>query len=136
MSRAYSDSYRDARSRFRAAARNIGAELEAQLVQGAPDSDQNLTIDIARVGAPNPAWSVVVSSGLHGVEGLMGSAIQIAALEQLTVPDLVQAGGAHPSLSIEIKRFIWHFWQSSSAVPIITISPSEVGASCVGCSFA
>jgi hypothetical protein len=93
MSCAYSDSYRDARSRFRAAARNIGAELEAQLVQGAPDSDQNLTIDIARVGAPNPAWSVIVSSGLHGVEGFLGSAIQISSLKQLSVSDLVESGG-------------------------------------------
>jgi len=96
MSCAYSDSYRDARSRFRAAARNVGAELEAQLVQGVPDSDENLTIDIATIGAPNPAWSVVVSSGLHGVEGFMGSAIQIAALEQLSVPGLVQAGELIP----------------------------------------
>jgi hypothetical protein len=57
MNCTYSGNYREARSRFRAATRDIGAELQAHLMQGAQDSDESLTIDVARVGAANPSWS-------------------------------------------------------------------------------
>ena len=93
MNCTYSGNYCEARSRFRAAARDIGAELQAHLVQGAQDSDESLTIDVARVGATNPSWSLVISSGVHGVEGFLGSAIQISSLRQLNASDLARSGG-------------------------------------------
>jgi hypothetical protein len=93
MTDPYSQNYRQARSRFRAAAKNIDAELEVYPVQGSSDNEESLTIDVARLGAAHPTWSVVVSCALHGVEGFMGSAIQIACLEQLRLPELARSGG-------------------------------------------
>ncbi len=50
----------------------------------------SLAIDVAVVGAKAPSWSVVVSSGLHGVEGFFGSAVQIACLRDLLVRDTLE----------------------------------------------
>ena len=52
-----------------------------------------LTIDITVVGAAKPTSALVLSSGVHGVEGLFGSAVQLAFLEQLAArwqPPLVR----------------------------------------------
>src|SRR5947209_12947226 len=73
---AFCPDYRSARSRFRAAARARGFRLESHGI----DID-DLTIDVAIAGEEQPSRLVVVSSGLHGVEGFLGSAIQVAMLE-------------------------------------------------------
>lgn len=53
--------------------------------------DSELGIDVARLGAPDAARVLLHSSGLHGVEGYAGSAIQLATLER---PPAVPAGCA------------------------------------------
>ena len=72
------DSFNDARSRFRAAAEEAGALLHRWPVGPEPD---DLSIDAARVGPEDAPGLVVVSSGLHGVEGPIGSAVQSSWLE-------------------------------------------------------
>jgi hypothetical protein len=89
----YSETYREARGRFRAAARDAGARLEAHTVRAAPDEEESLTIDVARIGPASPRWSVVVSSGVHGVEGFFGSAIQTAFLQQSSAAQFAQFDG-------------------------------------------
>jgi hypothetical protein len=42
-----------------------------------------LSIDVAVAGGDQPSSAIVVSSGLHGVEGFFGSAVQLAFLECL-----------------------------------------------------
>ena len=49
-----------------------------------PDG-QDLTIDIVWIGSPTPERVIVHSSGLHGVEGYAGSAIQLQLLRTLPV---------------------------------------------------
>jgi hypothetical protein len=73
---AFSTDYHSARARFRAAASGRGFRLESH-----PVNDPDLTIDVAIGGSERPSRLVVVSSGLHGVEGFLGSAIQTALLE-------------------------------------------------------
>lgn len=75
--------YASARERFRAAARTRGWTCEAYSGAGAGPDGEALTVDVAiSPTSPEPATAaVVVSSGLHGVEGFFGSAVQIAALE-------------------------------------------------------
>jgi hypothetical protein len=78
---AFSPDYGAARARFRAAAHAMKANLEVLSIgQKGPDGD-DLTIDMACVGSRDPKRAVVVSSGLHGVEGFFGSACQAALLE-------------------------------------------------------
>lgn len=79
----FSGSYRAARGRFREAARAAAAPLQHHLLAGAGPDGHELAIDVALVGARNPRRAVVVSSGLHGVEGFFGSAVQLAWLRRL-----------------------------------------------------
>ncbi len=73
----FSPDYRAARARFRAAASARGFRLETHPI----DRDADLTVDVAIGGDDDPSRLVVISSGLHGVEGFLGSAIQAAILE-------------------------------------------------------
>ena len=79
----FSVSYEAARDRFREAARAAAAPLERHPLAGRGPDDCELTVDVALVGARNPRRAVVVSSGLHGVEGAFGSAVQLAWLRRL-----------------------------------------------------
>jgi hypothetical protein len=67
-----------ARSRFRVAADRAGARPRSWPV--GPEGE-GLTIDLARVGPEDAPGLVVVSGGLHGVEGPLGSAVQSSWLE-------------------------------------------------------
>ena len=76
----YSQNFEIARQRFRDAASNVNARLERHAISVEGYDDGTLTIDVAFVGSPDPRWTVVISSGLHGVEGFFGSAVQVAWL--------------------------------------------------------
>jgi hypothetical protein len=74
--RAFSSSYVGARARFREAASDAGFELSSYPIgQLGPDGTE-LTIDVAVRGSHNARRTLVMSSGLHGVEGYFGSAVQ------------------------------------------------------------
>ena len=77
----FSDSYRQARDRFCTVAECLGAGLDRYPIQ----DDEELTIDVAIIPAASadPSKIVVVSSGVHGVEGPLGSAVQLAWLEEI-----------------------------------------------------
>ncbi len=79
---AFPADYREARTRFRDAAERLGWACSAYPIGIAGPEDEELTIDVA-ASSPRAAERVlVVSSGLHGVEGFLGSAIQLALLER------------------------------------------------------
>lgn len=82
----FSPDYFTARERFRAAAQRAGGRLEAHAITAPGPGGEELTIDVAIFGgeatADAPARTLVVSSGVHGVEGFFGSAVQLAALEK------------------------------------------------------
>ena len=82
---AYSPNYATARYRFRTSAQALGCRLEAYPINQIGPDGEDLTIDVAILGDPNPQQVVVVSSGLHGVEGFFGSAVQCALLEDRLV---------------------------------------------------
>jgi hypothetical protein len=72
----FPDSYRAARHQFRQEAARLGWECQPYGVGGSGPDGEDLTIDVAR--APGEGGHVlIVSSGLHGVEGPLGSALQI-----------------------------------------------------------
>jgi hypothetical protein len=79
----FSPDYRTARQRFRAAAAACGAAAEVLplAVKDAGNDPLDLTIDAAVIGAERPSRAVLLTSGLHGVEGFFGSAVQVAFLE-------------------------------------------------------
>jgi hypothetical protein len=78
---AFSPDYVAARARFRGAALAKGLHVESHGIgQLGPDGEA-LTIDIARLGHPAAERVVLVTSGVHGIEGFLGSAVQAAVLE-------------------------------------------------------
>jgi predicted deacylase len=78
----FSTDYFTARSRWKLAANALGCRLESHKIDAVSPINEPLTIDVAMLGNPLAHKAVVISSGLHGVEGLFGSAVQLALLEQ------------------------------------------------------
>jgi hypothetical protein len=78
----FSPDYAAARSRFLAAARAAGATLASLPLAATGPGGETLTIDVARLGSPDATRVLLHISGLHGVEGFVGSAVQLAALER------------------------------------------------------
>ena len=75
----FSEDYETARERFK----GLADELNATTYSYSVCTEQDLTIDVAVIGQSNKP-AVVISSGVHGVEGFFGSAIQLALMFQLT----------------------------------------------------
>ena len=84
--RYFADSYQEARRRFREVAATRGAEISSLPLQCRGPDDEPLTIDIGWFGSKTPARLLMHCSGIHGVEGFAGSAIQLRILEGLQPP--------------------------------------------------
>jgi hypothetical protein len=76
----FSPDYSTARDRFHAAAAALGCRAESFPVAGRGPSGEELTVDAAWLGEEAATRVLVLSSGLHGVEGFFGSAVQLACL--------------------------------------------------------
>src|SRR5262245_8050563 len=77
----FSSDYFTARDRFLQAAARAGARLERLPLAARGPGNEELGIDIAWFGARRPRRVLLHSSGLHGVEGFAGSAIQLQLLD-------------------------------------------------------
>jgi hypothetical protein len=75
----FSADFLAAQSRFRKAAAHAG--LESLPIDAKGPNGEDLSIDIARMGPRSPRKALIHSSGLHGVEGFAGSAIQLQLLD-------------------------------------------------------
>jgi hypothetical protein len=82
--RAFSPDYDTARARFREAARRARFEISATPIGQQGPNGTELTIDFAQRGPTHASRVLVISSGLHGIEGYFGSAAQWTWLEQHT----------------------------------------------------
>ena len=79
----FSADYITAKERFRADAANAGGRLEILPLAATGPDGQELSIDIAWFGAENPRRLLLHSSGIHGVEGFAGSAIQLQLVQNV-----------------------------------------------------
>lgn len=91
----FSPDYATARERFLQAAGRLKAPVETHVLAAKGPNGAPLHIDAATLGPPEAKHVVLLSSGLHGVEGFFGSAVQLAWLEQV-------AGGAAPPAGVKI----------------------------------
>lgn len=89
MSSPFSPDYSTARQRFRALGAERGWALESYEITARSPDGEVLTTDVARLGEIDAPRCLVLSSGLHGVEGYFGSAVQLQFLEKLgeSAPD-------------------------------------------------
>jgi len=79
----FSPDYFAARDRFRRAS---GARVHALALDARGPRDETLTIDIAWLGDPAAQRVLLVTSGIHGVEGYAGSAVQSAFMATKVEP--------------------------------------------------
>jgi hypothetical protein len=82
----FSPNYKTARERFRSSIDAANWSLESHQLDVLATDGSDLSIDIGLAGQGERA--IVISSGLHGVEGYLGAAIQLAWLEALRSVDL------------------------------------------------
>jgi hypothetical protein len=74
------DNYLSARSQFLEAANSAGADLDSYRNSDAEIDATQLFLDVASLGGESADNVLVISSGVHGVEGFTGSAVQTALL--------------------------------------------------------
>jgi hypothetical protein len=79
----YAQDYFEARERFLKAAERLKLEHHALPIHAPSPRPEPLTIDVAVLGSSKPKSALVLSSGVHGVEGLFGSAVQLSFLEEV-----------------------------------------------------
>ncbi|MCO6046443.1 M14 family metallopeptidase [Aeoliella sp. ICT_H6.2] len=88
----FSSDYFEARQRFVAACEAAGGEHHALELALDDHFEQPLSIDIAVIGSSQATRWVALSSGVHGVEAPLGSALQLAVLENLRAMTLPKDG--------------------------------------------
>ncbi len=100
----FSNSYEEAREKF------LRASVEANAVVKSTGLESDLEVDVAQLGQAGKP-TLVVSSGLHGVEGFFGSAVQLSLLERLQRSNclcnirVVLVHGLNPYGFKHIRRF-------------------------------
>ena len=80
----FAENYAQARERFRALAQALGWEIESHALAARGPAGEELTIDVATHRPADPRRNgrcLIVSSGLHGVEAFLGSALQCATMQ-------------------------------------------------------
>jgi hypothetical protein len=81
--------YGECRARFRRAATVAGLAVAAHPIAARGPDGAELTVDHAMIGARRPRRALVLLSGVHGVEGFLGSTLQtdlVARLDPATLP--------------------------------------------------
>lgn len=88
----FSDTYAQARQRFLAAAGDLNHSIQSHVH---PDrrgaQGEALTIDVLRLGRRDARRLLIISSGVHGVEGFCGSGCQVALLHDAELRQRIDA---------------------------------------------
>ena len=127
----FSSTYAEARDRFHEAAGSAGAVLEDLPVDGRGPIGEPLSISVARLGSPTASHVLLHTSGIHGVEGFVGSALQLQLLaEPPEIPPdgaIVIAHVINPygmawlrrmnENNVDLNRNLLPEWQFSGASP-------------------
>ena len=75
--------YFASRARFVELARACGARPDSRAVAAAGPRGEPLSVDVATIGPARPDHLIVVTSGVHGVEGFLGASVQFELLRRL-----------------------------------------------------
>jgi hypothetical protein len=78
----FSPDYVTARNRFREAATKLDCALESYSIGPQAPNGEDLSIDVAISPGASASGLLLVSSGIHGVEGFFGSALQLGLLRE------------------------------------------------------
>ena len=90
---AYSQTYREARDKFFAAAQAAGLTVESEVHPLKGRDGETLALDVVRDGPPDAQAVLLMTSACHGVEGFCGSGVQVALLRDAAWRALVSDSG-------------------------------------------
>lgn len=94
ISEAFSPTYAQARDRFVAAAAALQLPAERHVHPSARGAEgEELSVDVALLGNPAASALLVLTSGMHGVEGFCGSGCQTRLLHDEAILAAVEASG-------------------------------------------
>ena len=82
--------YFASRDRFLELARTCGARTESRSVTAVGPKGESLSVDVAAFTSRHDEHLIILTSGVHGIEGFIGACIQIQALQRLAqggIPD-------------------------------------------------
>lgn len=88
MKRLFSDDYFSARRRLLQACSQAKLAVESYCHPSIVDTRGEIALDVVRVGHKGAENVIFVSSGVHGTEGTVGSAVQLGILEQLSTAQM------------------------------------------------
>lgn len=83
LNQTFSHDYASARHKFSELCHQLGWHLESHRLTGRGAQGEELSLDVSTNRVPPDTPTLVLSSGLHGVEGYFGSAVQLAFLQNL-----------------------------------------------------
>jgi hypothetical protein len=92
---AFAATYAEARDKFTRAVEARGSDVVRHVHPSARGAQgEELSVDLALLGDANARSLLVLTSGMHGVEGFCGSGCQVALLHDDMVVDAIKRGGA------------------------------------------
>lgn len=95
MNSAFAQTYAEARDKFLTAAHVAKATLSRHVHPSARGAaDEELSIDLAYLGAPDASGLLLLISATHGVEGFCGSGCQVALLRDDSFRAAIEDSGA------------------------------------------
>lgn len=110
--------YDECRARFGRAAAIAGARLSRYPIEATGPEGQRLTIDAVRLGPDTADRVLVVLSGVHGVEGFIGSALQSDLLTRLDPATLPPGVGVLAIHAVNPWGMAWWRRQNESNVDL------------------
>lgn len=91
---AFAASYAEARDKFQAAAGARSLAVERHVHPSARGAQgEELSVDVVLAGDPSASALLVLTSGMHGIEGFCGSGCQVALLQDESVRSAVDQSG-------------------------------------------
>jgi predicted deacylase len=108
ISEYFAGTYREARNKFLEAAHTAGAKLTHYTLPNlrGPENEE-LVLDVARLGPDNPAKILMLISATHGVEGFCGSGCQVGYLTDQLYNVLPANSGAILIHALNPFGFAW-----------------------------
>ncbi len=110
--------YDECRARFRHVAGQRGLDVESRPIEARGPQGQELGVDVVRLGAARPERLLIVLSGVHGVEGFIGSALQTDLLGRLDAAELPAGTGLLVVHGVNPWGMAWWRRQNESNVDL------------------
>jgi uncharacterized protein DUF2817 len=103
----FSETYFEARDKFRAAAREAGARLTQYVNPTKGPDGETLTTDVARLGPATSDRLLVTVSATHGAEGFCGSGVQVGSFASGIASELPSGTAFLAIHAINPHGFAW-----------------------------